>query len=124
MKRPACWFPALGLVALLAAVLLAPVRAADETKPIRALLVIGGCCHDYAKQKDIITKGISGLANVQWVIAYDKDTTTKHLNPLYEKADWYKDFDVVVHDECTSDVKDTAIIERILKPHKDGLPGV
>ena len=26
-----------------------------------ALLVIGGCCHDYANQKDILTKGISAL---------------------------------------------------------------
>ncbi len=100
------------------------VRAEDEPKPIRALLVIGGCCHDYSKQKDIITKGVSARANVQWVIAYDTDTGTKHLNPVYENEDWYKGFDVVVHDECCSDVKDTKIIERILKPHRDGLPAV
>ena len=30
-----------------------------EAKPIKALLVLGGCCHDYAKQKDILTKGIA-----------------------------------------------------------------
>jgi len=33
--------------------------ARAEDKPIRALLVAGGCCHDYAKQKDILTQGIS-----------------------------------------------------------------
>lgn len=98
--------------------------AAEDDKPIRALLVIGGCCHDYGKQKDILTKGISERANVQWAIAYDKDTTTKHLNPLYEKADWAAGFDVIVHDECSADVKDTEIIDRILKPHRDGLPAV
>ena len=41
---------------------MAPPRAAraeDRGKPIRALLVVGGCCHDYAKQKDILTQGIS-----------------------------------------------------------------
>jgi type 1 glutamine amidotransferase len=96
----------------------------QEDKPIRALLVIGGCCHDYSKQKDIITKGISARANVQWTISYDTDSGTKHLNPVYEKEDWYKGFDVVVHDECCSDVKDSKIIERILKPHRDGLPAV
>ena len=48
------------------------------------LLVAGGCCHDYKQQKDILTKGISARANVQWKIAYDPDTGTKHLNPVYE----------------------------------------
>jgi type 1 glutamine amidotransferase len=101
-----------------------PTRAEDEPKPIRALLVIGGCCHDYAKQKDILTKGISARANVQWAIAYDPDTTTKHLNPVYEKADWAKGFDVIVHDECSSDVKELGLIDRILEPHRQGLPAV
>ena len=99
-------------------------RAADEGKPIRALLVAGGCCHDYKHQKDILTKGISARANVQWKIAYDPDTGTKHLNPIYENDDWAKGFDVVVHDECSADVKDLKIIDRILKPHREGLPGV
>jgi type 1 glutamine amidotransferase len=104
-------------------------RAAEEPKkdddqPIRALLVAGGCCHDYKAQKDILTRGISARANVEWTIAYDPDTSTKHLNPVYEKDDWYKGFDVVVHDECSADVKDLDVINRILKPHKDGLPAV
>jgi len=110
-----------------ATLVLSPTAAApapEEVKPIRALLVIGGCCHDYKKQQEILTKGISARANVQWVIAYDPDTTTKHLNPVYEKEDWAKGFDVIVHDECSSDVKDLKIIERILKPHKEGLPAV
>jgi hypothetical protein len=92
--------------------------------PIRALLVIGGCCHDYAKQKDLLTEGISKRANVSWSISYDPDKGTKHLNPVYENADWAKGYDVVVHDECTADVKDLPLIERILKPHKEGLPAV
>ncbi len=115
---------------LFSVVAVLPLLAADETpapkksKPIRALLVVGGCCHDYAKQKDILTQGISKKANVVWTIAYDPDKGTKHLNPVYEKPDWAKDFDVVVHDECCADVKDEALIERILEPHRQGLPGV
>jgi len=102
----------------------ATAARAQDDKPIKALLVLGGCCHDYVKQKDILTKGISGKANVSWVIAYDPDKGTKHLNPVYEKDDWANGFDVIVHDECCADVKDEKVIERILKPHKDGLPGV
>ena len=102
----ACWFP------------LAPPptrTSRADAKPIRALLVIGGCCHDYAKQKDILTKGIAARANVEVTIAYDPDTGTKHLNPVYEKADWAKGFDVIIHDECCSDVKDLDVIDRILQ---------
>ena len=99
-------------------------EAQEPPKPIRALLVIGGCCHDYASQKDMLTRGISQRAQVEWTIAYDSDTTTKHKNPVYDNPDWAKGFDVVVHDECSSDVKDKAVIDRILKPHQDGLPGV
>jgi type 1 glutamine amidotransferase len=128
MKRFKIWLFSIW-AAVLSASLIALSRggAADEAaegKPIRALLVIGGCCHDYQKQKELLTKGISARANVQWAIAYDPDTGTKHLNPVYEKEDWSKDFDVVVHDECCSDVKDLKLIDRILKPHRDGLPGV
>jgi type 1 glutamine amidotransferase len=104
--------------------LTSPAPAAEETKPIRALLVVGGGYHDYKKQKDLLTKGISARANVQWAIAYDPSTDDTHLNRVYEKEDWSKGFDVVVHDECTSAVKDLKVVERILKPHRDGLPAV
>jgi type 1 glutamine amidotransferase len=99
-------------------------QADEPVKPLRALLVIGGCCHDYKAQKDLLAKGISDRARVEVVIAYDPDTTTKHLNPVYENADWAKGFDVVIHDECSADVKDPAIIERILAPHREGLPAI
>src|SRR3954467_6056637 len=72
-------------------------------KPIRALLVLGGCCHDYAKQKDILAKGLAERANIEVTIAYDDNKEGKgkeRLNPVYEKADFAKDFDVIIHDEC------------------------
>jgi type 1 glutamine amidotransferase len=100
------------------------IRADEPDEPIRALLVIGGCCHDYAAQKDLLTEGISARANVSWVIAYDPDNGTSHLNPVYEHPDWAKGFDVIVHDECCADVKDLKTIERILRPHRDGVPAV
>lgn len=99
-------------------------RAQDD-KPIRALFVTGGCCHDYTKQKDIITQGISARANVQWVISYNPaDGKGNLLNPIYEKPDFAKDFDVILHDECDAAVTDAKSIDTILAPHKAGLPGV
>ena len=127
MTRSTFWFRSTVAFAILSAALVdvaGNLSAQDAPKPIRALLVIGGCCHDYATQKDILTKGISARANIQWAIAYDPDKTTKHLNPVYETADWAKKFDVIVHDECCSDVADLDIINRVLEPHRQGLPAV
>ena len=113
----------LSLVLTLSTLSLLPAARADD-KPIRALLVAGGCCHDYKRQKDILTEGVSARANVQWTVAYDPDGSTSHLNPLFRQDDWAKGFDVVLHDECSADVKDLKVIDRILKPHREGLPAV
>ena len=96
----------------------------SSVKPIRALLVLGGCCHDYAAQKDLLSKGISERAHVEVVIAYDPDKSTTHLNPIYESPSFAEGFDVIIHDECSADVKDLAIIDRILAPHRKGIPAV
>jgi type 1 glutamine amidotransferase len=118
-------FANLSLTAIIGLASIDPSPAmAEEPKPIRALLVLGGCCHDYKEQQQILTKGVSARANVQWAVSYDPDTGTKHLNPWYEKDDWAKGFDVVVHDECCSDVNDVKTVEKILKPHRDELPAV
>lgn len=97
---------------------------AEDPKPIRALLVIGGCCHDYATQQELLSKGIAERAHVEVVVAYDPDKTNGHLNPVYQSADWAKGFDVIIHDECSSQVTDLAVIDRILEPHRQGLPAV
>lgn len=123
------WFLTPLALVLLAAVTLGLTRvdsavAQDRPKPIRVLLVIGGCCHDYKKQQDILTKGISARAHVEFVVSYDPDTGVKHLNPVYEKPDWSTGFDVVIHDECCSGVDDPVLVNRILEPHRLGLPAV
>lgn len=96
----------------------------DAPRPIKALLVLGGCCHDYATQKKILAEGLAARANVDVTVAYDDDKGTKKLNPVYQNPDWAKGFDVIIHDECTADVNGKEIVDRILQPHRDGLPAV
>jgi len=100
-----------------------PSRAAD-VKPLRALLILGGCCHDYAKQKDILKEGIEARANVTVDIVYTPDRSTKARFDIYEKPDWSKGYDVIIHDECSSDVKEIPYVENILAAHKSGIPAV
>lgn len=119
---------ALGLspfaISLAAAETPAPAKKAAETKPIRALLVVGGCCHDYTTQKLIISEGTAARARIEWTLVQQGGTATNSRIPLYEKADWAKGYDIVVHAECFSDVKDPKYTETILKPHREGIPAI
>jgi uncharacterized protein len=108
---------------VLALVILAAANAARAVEPIHALLIAGGCCHDYEAQKTILTEGISARANVTWDILVE-DTTRNHRMSIYEKPDWSKGYDVVVHDECFGDVTNVDFIEHIAKAHFDGVPAV
>jgi type 1 glutamine amidotransferase len=101
-----------------------PAPAAAAVKPLRALLVIGGCCHDYNKQKDILKAGLEARAQVVVDIAYNPDTTTRAKFEAYLKDDWSQGYDVIIHDECSSDVKDVDYVDNILAAHKKGVPAV
>jgi type 1 glutamine amidotransferase len=96
----------------------------DGPKPIRALLVTGGCCHDYDRQKLILTKGISARANLTWTVVHQGGKTTDTQIPLYSDPNWADGFDVVVHNECFAAVNDRRFVEGILRPHREGVPAV
>jgi type 1 glutamine amidotransferase len=98
--------------------------AAEAAQPLKALLVTGGCCHDYPKQKKIIPEGVSARANVEWTVVEDPSTGTKSSQKLYANPDWAKGYDLVVHNECFADDKDLDWLEAILKPHREGVPAV
>jgi hypothetical protein len=99
-------------------------KAADAPKPLKLLLVTGGCCHDYAAQKDILKKGLEARANVTLDIVYSDDTSTKPPLPILGNPDYANGYDLVIHDECAADVNDPKLVEGVLKPHRDGIPGV
>ena len=98
--------------------------AQESIKPLKALLIAGGCCHDYEHQKDILKQGIEARANVTVDIIYVPDDSTHPDLPIYGHPDYAKGYDVVIHDECAADIKDTNIIQAVLQPHLDGIPGV
>ena len=95
-----------------------------EQKPLRVLIVAGGCCHDYANQKEFLKKGIEARVNATVEVAYDPTKSTKPLFELFKSPDWGKNFDVVVHDECAADITDQAYVANIVNAHKNGLPAV
>jgi hypothetical protein len=110
---------------LVLAALISNLGAADvKVKPIRALMITGGCCHDYENQKAILSEGISKRANVTWTILHEGGTSGDHKVSIYHKKDWAKGYDVVLHNECFGKLTDVPFIENIAKAHKDGTPAV
>lgn len=119
---PKCLSLNLSLLVLLAHAAFAQEPSAP--KPLRALLITGGCCHDYAAQKDILKKGIEARANVVIDQIHTDDTTTHPPLAILGNPAYANGYDVVIHDECGSDISDPALVEGVLKPHRDGIPGV
>lgn len=103
---------------------LALASAMGAPAPIRVLLITGGCCHDYAKQKQILKKGLEARANLIVDQVHTPDTSTHPPLAILGNPNYAKEYDLVIHDECGSDISDPAIVEGVLKPHRDGLPGV
>ena len=110
-------------IALALTLPLTSLRAADG-KPLRVLLITGGCCHDYARQKDILKQGIESRANIQITQVHTDDKSTKPPLAILGDADYAKGYDAVIHDECAADVSDPAVIAAVLAPHRQGIPGV
>src|SRR5215471_3798146 len=102
----------------------AALCAVAAPPPLRVLLITGGCCHDYAHQKDVLKKGIEERANVTIEQLHTDDSTTHPPLAILGHPDYAKGFDVIIHDECGSDISEPAVVEGVLKPHHEGVPGV
>ena len=104
----------------------ADVADAKEGKAINALLITGGCCHDYTNQKNIIAQGIEARSKlpIKWTIVQQGGKTTNTKIDVYKKDNWYKGYDIVVHNECFAGVADRAWTARILKAHQQGVPAL
>ncbi|MEK9950251.1 MAG: ThuA domain-containing protein [Verrucomicrobiales bacterium] len=95
-----------------------------ETHPIKALLVTGGCCHNYPAQTQALQEGLSPYAKIDWTVIHEGGNGTRGKIALYDKEDWAKQFDVVVHNECFADTKDEPYVQRITQAHQAGVPAV
>jgi putative membrane-bound dehydrogenase-like protein len=111
-------------LAIIAWALSSPISYAQAPQRVRALLIVGGCCHDYDSQKQIIKQGLEQSAHIDVTVVHQGGTGTKAEIELYRDPKWADRFDVILHDECFSDDKDPQWLARILEPHRKGKPGV
>lgn len=108
------------LVVLLAAH--AATLSAAEPKPLRALLITGGCCHNYPFQTQQLTNAVAKFANVDWTVINAGGSGTRAEISLYDQPGWSRGFDVVVHNECFADTTNETYIRKITTEHKTGVP--
>ncbi len=103
---------------------IAPVASSAAPPPLRVLLITGGCCHDYAHQKDLLKKGLEQRAHLKIDQMHTDDSTTRPPLAILGRPDYASRYDLVIHDECAADISDPVKVEAVLKPHRDGIPGV
>lgn len=95
-----------------------------EGPRIKALVVSGGCCHDYPRQAGVLMNAISSTLPIDWMVAVQGGRgTTGHL-PVYDSPDWARGYDIVVHNECFANITDEQLIRRIASAHRGGPPAV
>lgn len=99
-------------------------QTAAAPRPLRVLLVTGGCCHDYAQQKDILKAGLEQRANVVVEHAHTGDRSRQPPLTILGNPRYADGYDVVIHDECGADITDPALARAVVQPHREGLPGV
>ncbi|MSU24695.1 MAG: hypothetical protein EXS32_12845 [Opitutus sp.] len=115
----------LRLLAFVAALALPGLAcAAAAPKPLKILLITGGCCHDYAAQKDLLKQGLEARANVVVDHQHTADKTTRPALPAHTNPAYAQGYDLVIHDECAADIADPEMVKNVLAPHLAGLPGV
>jgi type 1 glutamine amidotransferase len=105
-------------------VALVAIAAAHAAQPIRALIITGGCCHDYPFQAQALMDGMKKFGDVTWTVVNEGGNGTRGQIALYDNPDWAKPYDVIVHNECFADTTDEAYIRKITAAHKAGKPAV
>lgn len=91
---------------------------------INALIVSGGCCHDYPGEAKVLMDAVGRALPVDWTAVVQGGRGTRGSMPVYASPDWAKRFDIVVHNECLADVDDPAYIRQITKAHRNGPPAI
>ncbi len=97
----------------------ASLFAADSGKPLKVLLVTGGCCHDYDLQTKAFADGAAKVAKIEWTVVNEGGKGNSAEIPLYDNPAWAKPYDVVVHNECFAKTDKPEYIRKITHGHKD-----
>jgi type 1 glutamine amidotransferase len=103
------------LIILTALAIVHLATAADA--PIKALIIGGGCCHDYKNQSTILIEGIQARTAADITIA---SQSPKEARAVLSQPNWADGYDVVIYNFCDAGEKDSAYIDAVVKTHTEG----
>ena len=72
---------------------------AAATKPVRALIITGGCCHNYPLQTQQFTNAMAKLATVEWTVVMDGGKGKATEARLYDLAADLGESHDLIHDQ-------------------------
>ena len=84
---------------------------------IKALLLTGGCCHNYEYQKKKIQEFTSKKLNIKWDVLHEGGVLKDHKLSIYNSENWSDKYDVVVHNECFGKMIDDNFINNAVNDH-------
>ena len=101
-----------------------PKKELYSGEPVKALIITGGCCHNYLYQTFALGSGIQKLANVDFDVVNVGGKGTSAQIDLYNDPNWADGYDVVIHNECFAKTTDPDYIRKITQAHREGVPAV
>lgn len=103
-----------------------PARFAGMPR-IRAMLIAGGCCHDYPAQAATLMKLFQNDLPIDWTFHYLAWGNNRSAPALYDDPEWYRGYDIIVHNDCFTP-PDSLVSERYLSnaaaATRSGVPAV
>jgi len=100
-------------------------NAQAEKQPksaIKALLVTGGCCHDYKNQKNIVGDSLKEKLNFTYDVLFEMKADK--MKAALSKPDWHKGYNLVIYNFCHAHESDKEFVESVAKVHKEGKPAI
>ena len=90
--------------------------------PLKAILVSGGCCHDYKTQNKIVPKGLSERINISCDVIYHMKAPD--MKKALSAKGWADKYDLVIYNFCHASETDKAFVDSVAKIHAEGKPAV
>jgi hypothetical protein len=78
----------------------AQTPASTPTPPINAMIITGGCCHDYTGQSKVLMDTLNAVMPINWTVVQGMAALPDGRLPLFDNSNWARGFDIVIHNEC------------------------
>jgi len=95
------------------------IAAAD---PLRAVMYVGGCCHDYKQMPGVLAAQVEKLADIKIEIRHIDDAA--HMAAEFKDSAFGKGVDLIIYDICFGEAWEDGDYDAALKAAAAGKPAV